>query len=180
MSLEKLFSGEIIDDVEDTLDDLKLVISKKADYLQKKERCHIIDLKFFKHESCDAIEEARGYGISYKLFCDTRDKFVVTPATLGCNKFSYVFDHESWGDCIDRIDEAENINYFLRLYNLGRTLSKYGFKVYLMGIDCSGRGYLNLYHRRIKKDDPVLTADDIDEDLEYRFVDKDYVIFVYH
>lgn len=151
--------------------DFLLAARAKVKYLETQERSHIVDLKFFKTEDCGSIEEARSSGISYKLLCDTRDKFVIHPGHLGCEEFDYPFEKGSWGDCSGGLSSKIIRAMSERIVGVGRAFKELGFECYLIGLNCDGKGYLSL--------DGVEVVNQGKINLDEYPLDRDVVLFVY-
>ena len=122
----------------------------------------------------EAVEEARGYGISIASFGDTSDKIVLHPGHLGY-KFNYYWGNGSWGDSpcfyeedIDIIFEANNI-----LISIGIGLIQKGYRIEFCSPSGTVKGYLSTKFFDFTIDD----LDNLDE-LNVDF-SKDFVLFVY-
>jgi len=91
----------------------------------------------------DAIYEAREHGIPLSSFCDTLDKFVITPADLGYG-FDYIFADDNWGcadACYKDMILADKIKAYDELVDIAKILNK-KCHVSAVFIDGDGRGYL--------------------------------------
>lgn len=186
-SLDKIFSNDHLVDLSriynnNIIDDMKTIIHRKRKYLNK--RPNSISGKHFQWNDTSAIKQARGYGISCKKLTDSKDKLVITPKDIGCHSFEYLFNKDSWGECFNDIDNNDRIEYFIRLYNIGILLSKFGLEVYLIAINCGCKGYLYLYDNKISSNRSFLVNEDDLGSLEdcspSPLHDYDYVLFVYH
>ena len=140
--------------------DFLLATRAKVGYITTQNESHIVDLKFFETGTGGAIKEARGYGTSCQLFGDTRDKFVVHPGHLGCKEFTYRFENDSWGECYHVSASFETmVAMNERLWSVGCAFRTLGFEVYIIGISCDGKGYLNVYDTKVEIAEYPLTEE---------------------
>jgi hypothetical protein len=124
----------------------------------------------------DAIEEARGYGISIKSFSSTADKIVIHPGNMyqlspfPKYNFNYFWgDEQSWSSesCWGKENNETIIKANKSLLKLGKFMrDNFEWKVNCLSIRGNGKGYLSSY---------LADLDDIGDD-EY---ENDIVLFIW-
>lgn len=124
---------------------------------------------------CDAIMEARGSGVPHASFCDTKDKFVLTPEHLGYEEFVYYWLN-GWADydCWTALDMKANNSTIVQankdLVEVGKKLLPFA-KVVVCFPSGSGKGYISCILK-------LLDSDSSYESIQEDFRD-DMVLFVY-
>jgi len=124
---------------------------------------------FYDSCDCSAIEEARGYGVSWKLFKPTRDRLNFHTGDMD-DSISYTccFDEGSWYDdgyhsrkhCDS--EKKEHQNYMKKIASV---FESKGLGVVMVGYNVDGKGYMGVNS---------FSIDDID--FEYN---PNFLVFVY-
>ncbi len=143
----------------------------------------------------DAVDEARGHGISIKCFGDTLDKVVIHPGHMGY-KFDYHWGKGEWTSqscweitirTYDKYDDmqvtyetvdSEIINKAnFELVKFGTYLVSLGYCVWFVNISGDGKGHLSttIENLEINSDPNIILKNSLES-----YCERDKVLFVFN